>query len=49
MRVFNAVVDGTPVTVTVGTQGAATALPFESFTTYKSVPGGAQATIGEMR
>ena len=27
MRIFNVVVDGGPVTVTVGTQGAAAALP----------------------
>ena len=42
IRVFNAVVDGGPITVTVGTQTAATALPFESLTPYRTVSGGSQ-------
>ena len=42
MRVFNAIVGGSPVTVTVGTSTAATALPFEGLTTYKPVNNGSQ-------
>jgi hypothetical protein len=42
MRIFNVVVDGGPVTVTVGTQGAAAALPVEGLTPYRSIPTGAQ-------
>jgi hypothetical protein len=42
IRVFNAVVDGGPITVTVGTQAAATALPFEGLTPYRTVNGGSQ-------
>ena len=42
IRVFNAVVDGGPITVTVGTQTAATALPFEGLTPYKTVNAGSQ-------
>src|SRR4029453_7303904 len=41
-RGFNAVVAGVPVTVTVGTQPAAAALPFEGLTPYRTVTGGAQ-------
>jgi hypothetical protein len=42
MRVFNAVAGGTPITVTVGTSTAATALPFEGLTTYKQISNGSQ-------
>ena len=41
MRVFNAVYGGAPVTVTVGTSTAATALPFQGLTTYTQVQNGA--------
>ena len=41
MRVFNAVYGGSPITVTVGTSTAATALPFEGLTVYKQVQNGA--------
>ena len=41
MRVFNAVYGGSPVTVTVGTSTAATALPFEGLTKYTQVQNGA--------
>ena len=41
-RVFNAVVDGGPITVTVGTQPAAAALAFEGLTPYRTVSGGSQ-------
>ena len=41
-RVFNAVVDGGPVTVTVGTQTAAAALAFEGLTPYRTVNAGSQ-------
>jgi hypothetical protein len=42
IRVFNVVVDGVPVTVTVGTQTAATALAFEGLTQYRTVTAGSQ-------
>lgn len=42
IRVFNAVVDGGPITVTVGTQAAATALPFEGLTPYRTISAGSQ-------
>src|SRR5262245_35534337 len=42
MRVFNAIFGGAPVTVTVGTSTAATALPFQGLTTYKQVSNGSQ-------
>jgi hypothetical protein len=42
MRVFNAIYGGAPVTVTVGTSTAATALPFQGLTIYKQVSNGAQ-------
>ena len=42
MRVFNAVYGGAPITVTVGTTTAATAVPFEGLTVYKQVSNGAQ-------
>src|SRR5262245_43419565 len=41
MRVFNAVYGGAPITVTVGTSTAATALPFQGLTTYTQVQNGA--------
>ena len=42
MRVFNAIYGGAPVTVTVGTSTAATALPFQAMTVYKQVSNGSQ-------
>jgi hypothetical protein len=42
MRVFNAVYGGSPITVTIGTSTAATALPYEGLTVYKQVANGSQ-------
>jgi len=41
LRVFNAIVDGAPVTVTVGTDTAASGVAFEGLTTYHGVGTGA--------
>src|SRR5437868_12747174 len=42
VRVFNALVDGGPVSVTVGDQTVANGLPFEGLTTYQDVNSGNQ-------
>jgi len=49
VRVFNAVVDGGQVTVTVGNSTVANALPFEGLTTYQDADSGNQeikVTVG---
>src|SRR5205823_12392992 len=48
-RVFNALVDGGQVTVSIGDTTVASALPFEGLTTYQEVESGAQevkVTVG---
>src|SRR5438045_470806 len=42
VRVFNALVDGGPVTLTIGNQTVANGLPFEGLTTYQNVDSGNQ-------
>src|SRR5262245_17172021 len=42
VRVFNAVVDAGPITVTVGSKTAVSGLGFEGLTTYQQVDGGSQ-------
>src|SRR5439155_19655322 len=42
VRVFNGLIDGGQVTVTVGNQTAASGLPFEGLTTYQNVDSGNQ-------
>jgi len=49
IRVFNALVDGGQVTVSIGDTTVASALPFEGLTTYQEVESGAQevkVTVG---